>query len=122
MTFQLKLKKLSQEDLELFKNALNVHSETLQWLLESTDNKTYAKDFSITVELWHEINKKTVGQHPSEKMKLTLSLHKGYILLDALKAYSCGNITTLERSRCNRFYLAIDPELPTFTQLITTNS
>lgn len=121
MNFQIKLKKLLQEDLELFKAALQKHSNALQWLLESTENKVYAKDFSIAVELWHEINKRTVGQHPAEKAKLNLSLHKGYVLLDALKSYSCENISILERSRCNRFYLAMDQELPTFTQLAISN-
>ena len=117
MTLQLKLEKVPQKDLELFKAAINFHSNTLQFLLETSEDKKHARDISIAVELWYEINKKTVQQHPSEKCKLKLSLHKAYILLDALKSYSCSGVDVYEKTRCNRYYMAIDEQTPTFTQL-----
>ena len=122
MTLQLKLDKVLQKDLQLFKCAINHYSGTLQFLLETSENRKYAKDLSITVELWYELNKKTVQQHPAEKSKVKLSLHKAYVLLDALKNYSCSNISDYERSRCNRYYMAIDQQLPTSTQLAIQTS
>lgn len=118
MTQQLKLEKVPQKDLELFKNAINHYSGTMQFLLETLEDLKYAKDLSIAVELWYEINKKTVQQHPAEKSKVKLSLHKAYVLLDALKNYNCNGLSDYEKSRCNRYYMVIDQQLPTTTQLL----
>ena len=117
MTLQLKLEKVPQQDLELFKKAIHSQSETLRFLIDSTRDRKYAIDLSICVELWYEINKKTVQQHPSEKCKVKLSLHKAYALSDALRNYSCNGISDYDRSRCNRYHMAVDQQLPTATQL-----
>lgn len=116
-TYQIQVKGVDQQDLELFKKALNYHAGTLQFLLETMQKLEHAKDFSIAVELWYEMHKKTAVQHPAESPKVKLSLHKAYVLLDALKEYKTSGITDYDRSRCNRFYMVIDEQVPTFTQL-----
>ena len=116
-TYQIKVKGVSQKDLDLFKNALNHYAGTLQFLLETLRKLEHAKDFSIAVELWYEMHKKTAVQHPAESPKVKLSLHKAYVLLDALKEYKTSGITDYDMSRCNRFYMDIDQQLPTYTQL-----
>ena len=117
MTIQIKLEKVPQRDLELFKNALASFTVTCQMILEISHNHNSAKDLSIATELWYYINKKTVQQHPPEKSKVELALHKAYVLLEALKGFSCEGIDTYDRSRCSRYYMAIDEQLPTSTQL-----
>lgn len=116
MMLQLKLEKVPKTDLELFKNALNHYSGTLQFLLETLEDRKYSKDLSIAVELWYDIHKKTA--HQAAKTKLKFTLHKVYILLDALKNYNTRDLCDYDRSRCNRYYMILDQQLPTTTQLL----
>ena len=117
MTYQIKLTQVPGNDVALLKNALNHHVGTLQFLLETMEEKVYAKDLSIAVELWYELNKRTAVQHPVQASRIKLSIHKAFILLDAIKEYNRNGSNDYDKARCNRYYLAIDKQLPTYTQL-----
>lgn len=117
MTYQIQLNKLAQKDFELFKIVLHHYAQSLQFLYETMDKRKYAKDLSICVELWHEFNRKTTVRHPAQQATLKLSLHKAYVLLDAFYEYQVDSHNDYEKSRCNSFYMAIDQQLPTHTQL-----
>ena len=117
MNYRIKLTKKKQEDLQLFQDVLHHFSGTRQTLIEATGKKEYAIDMSIAIELWYEINKKTLARHPAKESNLKLSLHKAYIMLDALQEYAKEYYSDYEQSCCNRFYMEIDEQLPTNTQL-----
>lgn len=117
MNLIIQLKKVLQKDLNLFKTALNQHSRTMQALNETKQDRKYAKDMSIAVETWYEFEKKTVGQFPAKESNFKISLHKSYVLCDALFEYSRETNNEYEKSRCRRFIMAIDEQLPTVTQL-----
>lgn len=117
MRILIELKKVEQQDLHLFLSALLHHSNMLQILNEATKNRSHSLNMSIAAELWYELSKKTTGQFPVEFSLLKLSLHKSYILMDALRDYFSETSSDLEKSRCNRYILAIDQQLPTPTQL-----
>ena len=119
MTIQITLKKIDQEDLELLKNALSHYTGTLQFFTETGNyEESYIKDLSVAVELWHELNKRTIKQFPAEKSTIKLAAHKAFVLRDAVQNFRHGN-APYEKSRCNRFYLAIDEQLPTPKQVIS---
>lgn len=117
MNLIIQLKKVLQKDLNLFQIALNHHSGTMQFLNETMQERKYAKDMSIAVETWYEIEKKTVGQFPAKESKIKISLHKAYVLCDALFEYSRETNNEYEKSRCRRFIMSIDEQLPTAAQL-----
>lgn len=117
MRTRIEIKKVSQEDLALLKNALGHHSTTLQFCLETMPDENFAKDFSITVELWYLIDKKAAGQFPAKKTSLKLSLHNSFVLLAALRDYGNNGVTPYEKSRCSSIYQAVDSQMPTYTQL-----
>jgi len=121
MRIIIELKKVQRDDLEIMKNALNNYAGSLQLLQEvMPDPKRFALDLSITVELWYDLNIKTASRRLAEYTKLNLSVHKAMILIDALNELRTQKSTTdYERSRCNRFTMALDEQLPTTTQLLT---
>ncbi len=121
MNLIIQLKKLQQKDLNLFKIVLDHHSTTMQFLNETLPDRKYAKDMSIAVETWYEFEKKTVGQFPVKESNLKISLHKAYVLCDALFEYSREINNEYEESRCRRFIMAIDEQLPTAAQLAIKN-
>ncbi len=115
------IKRVEQKDFQLFLNALNHHAGTMQFLMETIENKKYAIEMSIAIETWYEFHKKTVSQSPPKNSHIKLSLHKSYVLRDALQEYCRESLYDLEKSRCNRFSTLIDQQLPTFTQLLIRN-
>lgn len=117
MNLIIQLKKVQQKDLNLFKKVLNHHSGTMQFLNETIQDRKYAKDMSIAIETWYEFEKKTVGQFPAKESIIKISLHKAYVLCDALFEYSRKTKNEYEKSRCRTFLIAIDEQLPTATQL-----
>ncbi len=117
MTVIIELKKVEQPDLNLFKNVLNDYTEILQMLGETLQDIKYSKDMSIAIEAWYEFNKKTTAQFPPKETLIKLSLHKAYVLNDALQEYAKNCDNSYEKSKCNRFVMAIDQQFPTATQL-----
>ena len=119
--FIIQLKEMKPDDFHLLKAVLNDYAGSQKTLaVVMPDTHSFMKDFSITVELWYEFNKKTALQNPPAKSNLKLSLHKGLILLEALRDFMRQRSSMdYERSRCNRFAMAIDEQLPTKTQLIS---
>ena len=116
-TIIIELKKVTQEDLHLFQNALNHYATTLQFLTETLRDRKYPMELSICVEIWFDFNRKTSVQTPPKSPVVKLSLHKAYVLLDALQDYLRDLDNGFQKSRCNRYYMAIDEQLPTYTQL-----
>ncbi len=115
------ISKVKQQDFILMKNALNNYAATLQMLQEiMPDPKRFMLDLSITVEIWYDFNLKTAGQNPPEDSKLKLAIHKAMILMDALNEFkNQATSNDYEKSRCRRFLMTIDEQLPTPTQLLT---
>lgn len=111
------IKKVEQRDFQLFLCALNHYAGTMQFLLETMENRKYAIEMSIAIEIWYEFQKKTISQSPPKHSNVKLSLHKSYVFRDALREYSRETLHDWEKSRCNRFSTVIDQQLPTFTQL-----
>ncbi len=121
MTSIITITKVTQSDLEIMKAALNNHASSLQMLQEiMPEPKRFKIDLSITVELWYDFNVKTASQNPAENSRLKLPIHKAIILVDALyEMRKQATTSDYERSRCNRFTMAIDEQVPTTTQLLT---
>lgn len=117
MTILIEIKKMEQKDLQLFLRAINHYAGTMQFLHETLEKKRYAMEMSIAVETWYEIQKKTLGQTPAVNTNLKLSLHKSYVIMEALREYSRDTDNGYDKSRCNRFSMVIDEQLPTRTQL-----
>ena len=116
--YRVILTKVQQQDLVLFKNALNHFAGTMNFLHETMDNRKYMKDLSIAVELWYDFNTKTAGQDPAVNSRLKLPLHQALVLIDALQVHTGECENQYEKNRCNRYIMAIDQQLPTKTQLI----
>lgn len=121
MIIIIELKKVEQPDLNLFKNVLNHYTEIMQMLHETLQDIKYSKDMSIAVEGWYEFNKKTTSQFPPKESLVKMSLHKAYVLHNALREYAKNCDNAYEKSKCNRFVMAIDQQLPTATQLAINN-
>lgn len=117
MTIIIEIKKMEQKDLQLFLRAINQYAGTMQFLHDTMDKKSYAMEMSIAVEAWYEIQKKTLGQTPAVNTNLKLSLHKSYVILEALREYYRDTDNGYDKSRCTRFSMVIDEQLPTRTQL-----
>ena len=119
----IEIKKASQDDLRLFKNALNDHASFLQTMIEMDGHRnteTFQIKLSITVELFYDLHKKTEKQIPSKKPGLKLPLHKAIVLKDALRdLLSQKSTVPLDRSRATKYYQAIDQELPTNKLIIS---
>lgn len=117
MTIIIELRKVTQEDIKIFLETLNYYATHMQFMHEALLDVKYAKDMSIAVETWYEFNKKTVGQFPKQTCSFKLSLHKAYVMRDALISYMKETKDDYQRNRCNRYLFAIDEQLPTATQL-----
>jgi cytochrome oxidase Cu insertion factor (SCO1/SenC/PrrC family) len=117
MNLIIQLKKVQQKDLNLFKIVLDHHSTTMQFLNETLPDRKYAKDMSIAVETWYEFNQKTSVQFPKIQSNIKLSLHKTYILIDALNEYSRETDNEYEKNQCLKYMFVLDEQLPTATQL-----
>ena len=117
MTVIIELKKVEQQDLNLLKNVLNDYTKIIQMLGETFQDIKYSKDMSIAIETWYDLNRKTTAQFPPKETLLKLSLHKAYVLQNALQEYAKNCDNSYEKSKCNRFVMAIDQQLPTDTQL-----
>lgn len=117
MIIIIELKKVTQEDIKLFLEALNHYTRHMQFMHEALLDVKYAKDMSIAVETWYELNKKTVGQFPAQSSNIKFSLHKAYVMRDALICFIDDRKNDYKKNRCNRYLFAIDEQLPTATQL-----
>ncbi len=118
--YQIKISKVLQKDLILFKMALNNYVSIQHALIDMLPNNAdnYKMRIGVAVELYYDFHSRTEKQKPANHSMIDLPLHKAIVLKEALQDQVSQKTTEIwERSRCNGYVTVIDQALPTALQI-----